>query len=95
VIVENCFGRLQGKSAVMTHRWTFGGPRYTTVLTACCALVNFDLRPRGGSPVRSGDGTLFRKLLTILSEHPEEEEARGDQVPGGPVDDEEIAGSGD
>jgi hypothetical protein len=93
--VENFFGRPQGKFAIMTHRWTFGEPRYPAVFTVCCALVNFDLRRQGGSPPRAWDGTFFRKLLTVLSERPEEEEARGHQVPGGSVGDGEIAGSGD
>jgi hypothetical protein len=75
VIVENFFGRLHGKFAIMAHRWTFGERGYPAVFTFCYSLVNFDLRTQGGSPLQSRDGTFFRKLLTVLSERPEEEEA--------------------
>jgi hypothetical protein len=34
------------------------------VVRVCCALVNFDLRPEGGSPLRPTEGEFLRKYHT-------------------------------
>jgi hypothetical protein len=47
VIGENFSGKLKTKFENLVRRWTQLGSFYPMVFAGCCALVNFDIRPRG------------------------------------------------
>lgn len=64
IVVENFFGRLTAKFSITLYRWAGDVSLYPTVFLACCALVNFDLRPDGGSPLRRDDGHFYRRCVT-------------------------------
>jgi hypothetical protein len=68
VIVENFFGRLQGKFHLMVRRWSQRESLYPTFFRICCALTNFDLRPDGGSPLRAGGELEYQQGMTLAIE---------------------------
>jgi hypothetical protein len=66
VLVGNFFGRLVVKLYIMVKGWAFAEDFYPAIFRICCALVNFDLRPDGGSPLRGEDGGFYRRHMTML-----------------------------
>jgi hypothetical protein len=82
VIIENFFGRLKNKFEIMDRRWA-----QLESFETCCALVNFDTRPRGGSPMRAADGVFYLRCFALgLGEGMEREgqERRPRSPPGRP-----------
>jgi hypothetical protein len=55
VVVENYFGRLAAKFKILVYRWDHEDALYTSIFTIYCALSNCDIRPDGGSPLRSAE----------------------------------------
>jgi hypothetical protein len=76
VIVENFFGRLGNKFEITDRRLALLESFYPVVFEICCALVNFDTRPRRGSPLRAADGSFYLRYLTLRREEWEEQEER-------------------
>jgi hypothetical protein len=76
VIVENFFGRLRAKFQIMDERWAMNEDFYPVVFEICCALVNFDIRSPGGSPLRAEESQFYLKALTRSIEKAKRTEGR-------------------
>jgi hypothetical protein len=76
VIVENFFGRLQGKFHLMVRRWSQRESLYPTFFRICCALTNFDIRPDGGRPLRAGGEQDYRQIMTLAVQDAREQDER-------------------
>jgi hypothetical protein len=65
VIIENFFGRMRAKFDIMVVRWGQKDEFYPVVFEICCALVNFDIRSPGGSPLRATDGEFYFRSMSL------------------------------
>jgi hypothetical protein len=78
VIIEIFFGRLKNKFEIMDRWWAQLENFDPLIFETCCALVNFDTRPSGGSSMRAADGMLYLRYLTLrLGEGMEREGREG------------------
>jgi hypothetical protein len=66
VIVENFFGRLRTKFAILIKRWPLDDASDSIIFELCCALVNFDIRPEG-NPLRRSEGELYLRSITLAA----------------------------
>jgi hypothetical protein len=65
VIIENFFGRMRTKFHITSGRWPHKEEFYPIVFEICCALVNFDIRSPGGSPLRADDGQYYLQSVSM------------------------------
>jgi hypothetical protein len=64
VVVENFFGRMCAKFQIIVRRCRYEDQLYPTVFRICCALINYNIRPNGGSPLTKDDADFRRKEET-------------------------------
>ena len=63
IIIENFFGRLKSKFAIIGSKFRGDHKNYENIFTLCCALVNFEIRECGHG-LRKEDGDFYRKHMT-------------------------------
>jgi hypothetical protein len=67
IIIENFFGRLLGKFRILVHQWRLDERLYERLFSICCSLVNFDMRPNEGSPLRSDEPEHHHDALMFMT----------------------------
>jgi hypothetical protein len=80
VIIENFFGRMRTKVHITSGRWSHKEEFCPIVFEICCALVNFDIRSPGGSPLRASDGQFYVQSVSMAIEQAEERESRQHRI---------------
>jgi hypothetical protein len=75
VVVENFFGRLKSRYAIVGSKYRGDHEHYEAYFKLCCALVNYEIRQCGHS-LRREDGDYYRRFLCHIKNIEEEKERK-------------------
>jgi hypothetical protein len=73
VVVENYFGRLKSRHAIIGSKYRNDHEHYADYFKICCALVNYEIR-QCGHGLRREDGDYYRRSLCHQKKNEEEKE---------------------